>query len=149
MPRRLSNGLIGFLSGLTFGVGLGVAQMTNPQKVIAFLDLAEDWDPSLAFTMAGAVALSIVGYRWILKRGPVFSDRLHLPTRSDVDRRLIFGSAIFGIGWGLAGYCPGPAVTALTSGSAEPFIFLAALIAGSQLERLWMLCRPLATDVPS
>jgi uncharacterized membrane protein YedE/YeeE len=146
MSRGLGNGLIGLLSGLIFGVGLGIAQMTNPEKVIAFLDLAKDWDPSLVFTMAAAVMVSILGYRWILKRGPVLSDRLYLPTRSDVDRRLILGSAIFGIGWGLAGYCPGPAVTALTSGSSEPIVFLAAMLAGSQLERLGLLRRAETMD---
>jgi len=142
MRGRVLNGAVGLFSGLLFGLGLAVAQMTNPEKVIAFLDIADQWDPSLALTMAGAILVSVISFRVILRKGPVLAEKLHLPTRSDIDSRLIIGATLFGIGWALTGYCPGPAIAALTSGSTEPFVFLTALLAGSQLERLWMLKHP-------
>ena len=138
MSQRLGNGIAGLAAGILFGLGLSVAQMTDPVKVIAFLDVAVDWDPSLAFTMLGAILVSLLGYRRILHRGAIFSDTLHLPTSADIDSQLIGGAALFGIGWGMAGYCPGPAIAALAHGTTEPLVFLAALIAGSQIEKLWL-----------
>ena len=129
--------LSAFLSGLIFGLGLLVSQMVNPAKVLAFLDIFGDWDPSLAVVMGSAVAASALGY-WIAKRRlvPVFASRLEIPTRRDVEPRLLAGAALFGIGWGLAGFCPGPALTALPLGLWQVFVFVAAMLAGMTLFRL-------------
>lgn len=142
MNRTWVAPLSGLLAGTVFGMGLAVSQMANPEKVIAFLDIFGNWDPSLLFTMAAAVMTTFVGYRWVLHRGAIFETKLQLPTNTVVDRRLLVGAAVFGIGWGMAGYCPGPAVTGLASGIAEPFIFLVAMLAGSQVERLWLVRHP-------
>ena len=113
MPLLLS----AFASGLLFGLGLIVSRMVDPAKVLGFLDIVGNWDPSLAFVMGGAVAVSALGYRLAKRRGrPVLAPRLEIPTRRDLDPRLIGGAALFGIGWGLVGLCPGPALTALTFG---------------------------------
>lgn len=129
-----------FAIGLIFGVGLIVSGMSNPAKVLNFLDAAGipagTWDPSLAFVMAGAVAVTFVGFNRVLRLGrPFFAERFYLPTRADVDRRIVVGPAIFGIGWGLAGFCPGPALTALGFGSSSAPIFVAAMFAGMLLAR--------------
>lgn len=127
-----------FLTGLLFGLGLILAGMANPAKVLAFLDLAGDWDPSLALVMAGAVAVAAVGFA--LARGrtrPWFGDAMQIPTNRKLDRRLILGSLGFGVGWGLAGFCPGPALVALGTGSVKAVVFVAAMLAGMALfERL-------------
>ena len=124
----------GLLAGLLMGAGLAVAQMINPEKVIAFLDVAGDWDPSLAVVLASALAVSFVGYRLTIGRqGPVLADTFQIPTRRDIDMKLVGGAAIFGIGWGMGGYCPGPAISALSMGLWEPVIFVAAMLAGSAL----------------
>ena len=120
-----------FASGLLFGLGLVVSQMVDPAKVIGFLDIFGHWDPSLAFVMAGAVAVSAGGYAFVRRRGhPLLAPRLELPTRRDLDPRLIGGAALFGIGWGLAGLCPGPALVAMTFGPGEVVVFVAAMVAG-------------------
>lgn len=126
-----------FATGLLFGLGLIVSEMVNPAKVLAFLDLFENWDPSLAFVMAGAVAVSAVGYAYAKRRGAaVFAPKLDIPTRRDLDPRLLTGAAIFGIGWGLAGFCPGPALVGLAFGPGEVLVFLAAMLAGMTLVRV-------------
>ena len=133
MPLILS----AFASGLLFGLGLIVSQMVDPAKVLGFLDIFGNWDPSLAFVMGGAVAVSALGYLVAKRRGvPVLASRLEIPTRRDLDPRLISGAALFGIGWGLVGLCPGPALTALTFGPWQVFVFVAAMIAGMALFRL-------------
>ena len=120
-----------FLAGILFAVGLGIAGMTQPAKVIGFLDATGSWDPSLAFVMLGAIAVYAACYRVALRRAaPILTQRFMLPTRRDVDARLIAGAALFGLGWGIAGFCPGPAVTALASGHAAPVIFVTAMLAG-------------------
>ena len=134
MTRQLALPFSGFVAGIVFGVGLAVSQMTNPEKVLSFLDIFGHWDPSLLFTMGAAVAVSFIGYRVVLKGGPVLDEALHLPTRSDIDIRLLAGALIFGIGWGIAGYCPGPAIAGLTSGINEPLIFVSAMIVGGLAE---------------
>jgi uncharacterized membrane protein YedE/YeeE len=127
----MGRNIAGLLAGLLMGAGLAVAQMINPQKVIAFLDLAGDWDPSLAVVLASALAVSFVGYRMTVgQRGPVFADTFQIPTRRDIDMKLVAGAALFGIGWGMGGYCPGPAISALSMGLWEPVIFVAAMLAG-------------------
>jgi uncharacterized membrane protein YedE/YeeE len=126
-----------FASGLLFGLGLIVSQMVNPGKVLGFLDIFGNWDPSLALVMGGAVVVSALGYWFAKRRGlPVLAPRLEIPTRRDLDPRLIGGAALFGIGWGLAGLCPGPALVALTFGPPEVFFFVAAMIIGMALFRL-------------
>ncbi|UCG71811.1 MAG: YeeE/YedE family protein [Chromatiales bacterium] len=122
------------LAGTLFGAGLTVSQMINPRKVLAFLDLAGDWDPSLAFTMGGALLVTAIGYRFVLRRpGPAFDEAFRVPPKRAVDGRLVTGAALFGIGWGLGGYCPGPALSAVAMGTQEPWIFIVAMAAGGWL----------------
>jgi uncharacterized membrane protein YedE/YeeE len=132
--------LLQFGIGLVFGLGLLVSGMSNPAKVLNFLDLggiaAGNWDPSLAFVMAGAVAVTSIGYRLALRRAqPLFGEGFHLPTKRELDVRIFVGPAIFGIGWGLAGFCPGPALVALGYGSRAAFVFVAAMVAGMWIAR--------------
>lgn len=119
------------LAGLAFGFGLAVSGMMNPAKVLGFLDLAGHWDPSLAFVMGGGVLVNLPAY-WLTKRNarPLFDTRFYLPTKQEVDVRLLSGAAAFGVGWGIAGFCPGPAVALVGQGSFAILIFCAALIAG-------------------
>lgn len=129
---------VSLLAGLIFGLGLGVAQMSNPSKVQAFLDVTGDWDPSLAFVMGGAVAVTLLGFRLVRRRGrPLLDDRFHWPLLSHVDGQLILGAALFGVGWGLSGYCPGPAVSTLLSGNAEVWWFVPSMLLGGWLQRAW------------
>lgn len=134
MTNDAKRSVAAFACGLVFATGLAVSGLANPDKVLQFLTLNANWSPALLFTMLAGILVTFVGYRWVLHRGSVFSDTLHLPTRTDIDRRLLVGAAIFGVGWGLAGFCPGPALTALSSLHAEPVLFVAAMIAGSLIE---------------
>jgi uncharacterized membrane protein YedE/YeeE len=123
-----------FAVGLLFGLGLMLAGMTDPGKVIGFLDLAGSWDPSLAFVMGGAIAVGMGAFA--LARGrtvALLGGAMHLPTARDIDRRLVLGSLAFGVGWGLAGFCPGPAVVALATGHPKAVVFVAAMLAGMAL----------------
>ena len=124
------------LSGLVFGFGLAVSGLANPDKVLQFLTLNENWSPALMFTMGTGIIVSFIGYRLVSKSGPVLCEDLQVPTKTIIDKNLVIGAAIFGVGWGMAGFCPGPAITSLSTGMQEPFIFVAALIAGSQIRRL-------------
>lgn len=125
-----------FLIGLLFGLGLVVSGMSNPEKVLGFLDLLGDWDPSLAFVMGGAVLISFFGYRWIGRAGkPWFDLKFRIPNASDIDARLISGAAFFGIGWGLVGLCPGPAITAIVVEPWAVLVFIAAMLGGMGLTR--------------
>ena len=135
MKTRMAWNFSSLVAGIVFGLGLSISQMTNPEKVLSFLDLFGDWDPSLLFTMGSAVVVTFLGYRMVLNRGPVFGDKLHLPGKSDIDIRLLSGALIFGVGWGLAGYCPGPAITGISSGLTEPVIFVAAMVLGALTEK--------------
>jgi hypothetical protein len=120
------------IAGVLFGLGLGYAQMIDPQKVIGFLDITGRWDPTLAFVMGGAVAVTLITFRWVLRRPkPVLDSKFYLPTSQHIDRPLLIGAALFGVGWGMGGYCPGPAITALVLGSANPVVFILAMVAGS------------------
>ena len=120
-----------FVSGALFGAGLTVSQMVNPAKVAAFLDVAGDWDPSLALVMGGALAVTAVAYRLTLRRGaPLCAPEFRLPGASRIDARLIGGSAVFGIGWGLGGFCPGPAIASLGYGASSSLLFVAAMLLG-------------------
>lgn len=131
MSAQAIRRIVALASGLLFGVGLAVGGMTLPSKVAGFLDFTGSWDPTLMFVMGGAVAVHAVVYRLVRgRRAPIFAERFHLPTRADLDARLILGAAIFGLGWGLGGYCPGPAVVSLVSGQLEVIAFVAAMIGG-------------------
>jgi uncharacterized protein len=124
--------LAALASGLLFGLGLALAQMTDPLKVLGFLDVTGDWDPSLALVMGGAVGFSLIAFRLVTRRGkPVFDVGFHLPKATRLDAPLIMGAAIFGVGWGLAGYCPGPALAALSNLSLDAILFVAAMLAGT------------------
>ena len=126
-----------FFAGLIFGAGLTVSQMVNPSKVIAFLDIFGAWDPSLAFVMGGALLVSFIGYRFVLKSSaPLFDETFRLPTRKDIDAPLIIGAAIFGIGWGLAGLCPGPALASLSFAGQNGLIFVASMLASIVVFRM-------------
>ncbi|XXY47582.1 YeeE/YedE family protein [Sorangium sp. So ce269] len=141
---------LALLAGALFAVGLGVSGMTQPSRVIGFLDVAGDWDPSLAFVMAGAISVHFLAYRALRRqesaaarggaartpRFPLLADRLVVPTRTDLDARLFAGAALFGVGWGLAGYCPGPALVSLATGSHAVLAFVAAMAAGMAIEHL-------------
>jgi len=126
--------VFGFLSGILFGLGLALAGMTDPQKVKGFLDLAGAWDPSLALVMGGAIALGVWVFARAARRQRCWTGALmELPSPRGIDRRLIGGGVLFGVGWGIAGFCPGPAIVALGSGMAEAAVFVAAMVAGMVL----------------
>jgi uncharacterized protein len=126
--------LLSFISGVVFALGLGISGMTRPVKVIGFLDFAGHWDPSLAFVMIGAIAVYFVAYRWMQRRSaPLLTGKFSVPQRTDVDRNLVVGAAVFGAGWGLGGFCPGPALTSLASGTMPVMVFVAAMAAGMYL----------------
>lgn len=126
-----------FIAGLIFGLGLLISGMANPDKVLSFLDLAGDWDPSLALVMLGAIAVGIIAFTFIKGRSEsLLGEPLRLPAKTSLDSRLIIGSLGFGVGWGLAGFCPGPALVALGAGEAKAAVFVAAMLAGMGLFEL-------------
>src|SRR5690606_34138225 len=119
---------ISFVCGVLFAFGLALSQMVNPAKVLNFLDVAGQWDPTLAFVMGGALLVTIPAFRFILRRPhPLFGQKFYLPSRHDIDARLVIGAIIFGIGWGMAGLCPGPALTAVATGLLPVLGFVAAM----------------------
>jgi uncharacterized protein len=123
--------LSAFLSALVFGVGLGIAGMTLPTKVIGFLDVTGAWDPSLAFVMIGAITVHSLSYRMIMRRpSPVLTPKFLIPSSRDLDAKLLLGALVFGVGWGLGGFCPGPAIVASVSGHASVLIFVASMVVG-------------------
>jgi uncharacterized membrane protein YedE/YeeE len=123
--------LMALLAGLVFGLGLIISGMTDPGKVIGFLDLAGKWDPSLAFVMAGAILVGIFAFRLAATREQtILGGEMRLPTARQIDCRLVLGGLAFGAGWGLAGYCPGPALASLATGGSKPLIFTIAMLAG-------------------
>ena len=129
--------LAALLSGALFGLGLAMSGMTDPRRVLGFLDVFGDFDPTLVFVLGGAVATTTLLFRYVLRRGsPVLADTFHISNLKQVDRRLLTGAAIFGIGWGVAGYCPGPALAGLGIGSVEALWFVPAMLAGILLHRI-------------
>ena len=123
--------LTAFIAGLVFAIGLGLAGLLQPARIIGFVDFFGVWDPSLAFAMGGAVAVGFVLFRFVMKRGrPFFDSKFHLPVRKDITPSLVIGAAVFGIGWGVGGYCPGPAVTSSVLCSGRGLIVLAAMAVG-------------------
>lgn len=119
------------LAGLIFGLGLVISQMVNPAKVLSFLDVAGDWDPSLAFVMVGGLAVTAIGYSFVFRRPkPAFDGQFHVPTNRKIDMKLAVGAVMFGAGWGLVGLCPGPAIASLAIGGPQAFEFVAAMLGG-------------------
>lgn len=128
--------LSGYIVGLVFGLGIAISGMINPAKVLNFFDIAGTWDPSLAFVMGGALVTTFIGYRLVWRRpAPMLGGGFQLPTNTRLDARLIGGSAVFGLGWGIAGFCPGAALPALGTGQVGVFAFVAALLAGIWVAR--------------
>jgi len=128
--------LASFLAGLLFGTGLALSSMIDPNKVLNFLDVAGNWDPSLAFVMIGALSVSFIAYHFVPKRRkPIFENKFRLPTRTDIDTSLVLGATLFGIGWGMAGFCPGPALSIMGMGLLDPTIFVISMIAGFIVQR--------------
>lgn len=126
--------LVSFGAGLLFAVGLAISGMTQPSKVVSFLDFSGDWDPSLAFVMMGAIAVYFVATLLVQKRAaPLVGSVFHLPTRRDIEPNLVIGAGLFGIGWGLAGYCPGPGIASLGTGSLRAILFVAMMTMGMLL----------------
>lgn len=145
-PHRFARPIAGLLAGLLFGLGLVISGMSNPAKVLNFLDVAGAWDPSLAFVLAGAAATTFAGYRlvWRLRR-PALAEAFDLPAPGRIDAPLLTGAALFGIGWGIGGYCPGPAWTALTLAAPGTLVFVPAMLLGMGLAVLAKR-RPLAAS---
>jgi uncharacterized membrane protein YedE/YeeE len=132
----MKKNVAGLLSGILFGLGLSVSQMSNPNKVLAFLDIAGHWDPSLIFVMLGAILTLRVAQQFILKRPqPLYDSQFHIPSTDTIDPPLILGATLFGLGWGMAGFCPGSVLAALSDGKIESFLFTAALCASMMLFR--------------
>ena len=137
--------LAGLITGLLFGLGLCLSSMTSPAVVLGFLDIAGNWNPTLVFVMAGGVVVTFLGYRLLVpKSRPLWAAQFSLPTAKQIDTPLLSGAAIFGVGWGLGGYCPGPAVVSLASGRSEVFVFVLAMLAGMVFVR-WMRGRGWST----
>lgn len=127
--------LVGLMAGMIFGIGLIVSGMTNPSKVIGFLDLFGNWDYSLAFVMGGAVLVNLIFFKLILKKKPVLDSSHSLPLKTDIDKSLIFGSILFGVGWGLAGICPGPGIVNLVTLDHKAIIFVISLVIGMLIHK--------------
>lgn len=131
MTRSAPQMLAALVSGAVFGLGLALSGMLDPARVQGFLDITGAWDPSLAFVLGGAVGVMFLGLRLIARfKRPAFDDRFHLPDNRVIDRRLVLGSALFGIGWGIGGFCPGPGIAGLSLGRIEPLLFVVFMLAG-------------------
>ena len=131
------NSMISFIVGFIFAVGLGISGMTQPSKVIGFLDLFRNWDPSLMFVMLGAISFHFILFIFIIKRkSPLLSNQWHVPNQKEITPALIIGAILFGAGWGLGGFCPGPAITYLASFQLNPMVFVISMIAGMYLFKL-------------
>ncbi len=131
MTRETKQLATALLSGALFGAGLAVGGMTNPRKVLAFLDVAGAWDPSLAFVMLGAVAVHFLAYRWVSRSpSPLFAAEFALPRLRRSDPKLVAGAALFGVGWGIGGYCPGPGIVSLAAGSRDALVFVVTMATG-------------------
>lgn len=125
------------LAGIVFGAGLALSDMVNPARVLGFLDIAGAWDPTLAFVMGGGVIASAIGYLWSRRlRSPLFGKSFFIPENRQLDSQLLGGAALFGVGWGLVGFCPGPAISGLIYGMWQPWVFVVAMIAGMVLQRV-------------
>ncbi|MCA1771488.1 MAG: YeeE/YedE family protein [Halomonas sp.] len=131
MKNRYVTMAASYLAGLVFSLGLAVSGMTDPARVVGFLDVAGNWDPTLMFVLGGAVVTTFIGYRWVLKQpAPLLAGRFQLPSKQDLDAKLLGGAALFGVGWGLSGYCPGPAIASLGGVSLPLLAMLATMVLG-------------------
>ncbi|QNI02449.1 YeeE/YedE family protein [Halomonas sp. SH5A2] len=131
MKKRYVTMAASYLAGLVFSLGLAVSGMTDPARVVGFLDVAGNWDPSLMFVLGGAVVTTFIGYRWVLKQSaPLLTERFQLPSKQDLDAKLLGGAALFGVGWGLSGYCPGPAIASLGGVSLPLLAMLVTMVLG-------------------
>lgn len=141
MEKNSNSGLfvvMSLVSGILFGFGLTLSDMINPQRVLGFLDVAGAWDPTLAFVMGGALLVTFPAFHFVKKFGkPVCAAQFQIPTNKVIDKRLVGGAALFGIGWGLVGFCPGPAIAALVTLQPQVFIFGASMVAGMLLFQAW------------
>ncbi|UXR65011.1 YeeE/YedE family protein [Bdellovibrio bacteriovorus] len=136
--RQIQQAVLAFMAGLVFAVGLAVSGMTQPQKVIGFLQLGEGWDPSLMFVMIGAIPVHMISYRWMRGRpSPLFDTQWHVPQSKDITKPLLIGAGLFGLGWGLGGFCPGPGLTSLGAGQMSAVYFVPAMLVGMGLYRLY------------
>ena len=132
----MSRLLVATVAGLIFGIGLAISEMVNPQKVLGFLDVAGNWDPNLALVMGSALLITGGTFGFILKRpAPLFDTSFHLPTRHDIDTKLLLGAGVFGLGWGIVGLCPGPAIAGLAYGHMDSVWFVQAMFGGFALHR--------------
>ncbi|TIS72856.1 MAG: YeeE/YedE family protein [Mesorhizobium sp.] len=130
--------ILSLLVGIVFGAGLTLSDMVNPARVLNFFDVAGNWDPTLIFVMGGALATATIGYRLVFARGtPLIGGKFHLPTLRQIDLPLVGGAALFGVGWGLAGFCPGPALAALVSLEPKVWLFVAAMLVGMAATKVW------------
>jgi uncharacterized membrane protein YedE/YeeE len=137
MSADLKQGLVALTSGAVFGVGLLLSGMTDPKYILSFLDVLGDWNPRLLFVMGGAIVVHAPLVAWVRRRGtPLLAARLLIPTRRDIDAALVVGAAMFGVGWGISGFCPGPSLVALPSARPGVVVFVAALVIGSWLQRV-------------
>jgi len=128
--------LASFVAGTLFGLGLTVSRMIDPAKVLGFLDVTGDWDPSLALVMVGALTVMTIAYRLVARRAaPLLADSFKIPTRQDIDGRIVSGAVLFGVGWGLVGLCPGPAISGLALGRYEVALFVPAMLVGMAVQR--------------
>jgi uncharacterized membrane protein YedE/YeeE len=138
----MKQAVVSFLVGVIFALGLGLSGMLQPAKILGFLDLVH-WNPSLLFVMVGAIGVHAIGYRLVRRRSsPLLDSQWHVPTRKDITASLIIGSALFGVGWGLVGYCPGPALVSLATLQREPLLFVSAMIVGMLAFRFFEKKRP-------
>ncbi|MBB3148101.1 hypothetical protein FHS21_004544 [Phyllobacterium trifolii] len=139
MTRQLLQPIAALVSGTVFGFGLVLSGMLNPARVQGFLDIFGVWDPSLAFVLGGAVMVAFIGVRTMYRLDkPAFDETFQVPTKKRIDAPLVFGSALFGLGWGIGGFCPGPAVASLSVGLTESFLFVAAMLVGMTIhDRIW------------
>jgi uncharacterized membrane protein YedE/YeeE len=140
---KLKQSVIALFSGLLFGLGLGLSQMIDRDRVLGFLDVTGEWDPTLLFVLGGAVTVTLISFRYILRQPhPLLTRKFYLPSKKTIDLPLILGAAIFGIGWGIAGYCPGPGITALVLGIFNPVCFLVAMLLGSwSSQKTWTMIK--------
>jgi uncharacterized membrane protein YedE/YeeE len=130
------------ISGMLFGVGVTVSGMVNPMKVLNFMDLIGLFDPTLIFVMGTGLVVTLIGYRFVFARGrPFFATQFHVPGKSNIDMRLVGGAALFGLGWGLSGFCPGPAVASLVLGQGQAFLFVATMALGMLATKSWLARR--------
>jgi len=130
----MKNAIAAFVSGTLFGLGLALSEMVNPARVVGFLDVTGAWDPTLLFVMGGALAVTMPAFPLVLRRAaPIFSEKFYLPTNVSIDPALLAGAAMFGVGWGIAGFCPGPALAALVTASPTAVLFVVSMLAGQWL----------------